>query len=73
MENSKKNVILGLLRSLDTWESNLSRSNDDSAKENIQDLINWNGALIVKKYSKELFEIIRKGKVMELMKRFRRI
>ena len=58
--DSKKDVTIRLLQSLDTWKGNLSRSDDESIKENINDLINWNASLIVKKYRKELLKIIGK-------------
>lgn len=73
MERSKKKVTLGLLRSLDTWKGNLSRSNDDSIKENIQDLIQWNVSIISRKYRKELLEIIGKEKLIELIRSYSRI
>tara|TARA_R110000851_G_scaffold325155_1_gene492946 strand:+ start:1118 stop:1621 length:504 start_codon:yes stop_codon:yes gene_type:complete len=69
IENSKNEVTIGLLRSLETWKGNLSRSNDHSIKENIQDLINWNVALILKKYREELLEIVGKDKVIEIFKK----
>lgn len=62
VENSKKNVTLGLLRSLDTWKGNLRKSNDESIKENIRDLMEWNASLIARKYRKECLEFISKKK-----------
>ncbi|WP_396637763.1 hypothetical protein [Maribacter sp. R77961] len=67
--NSKRDVAIRLLQSLDTWKGNLSRANDDSIKENIEDLIGWNTTLITKKYRKELLEIIGKEKLMEYVKK----
>ncbi len=68
--NSKKDVTIRLLQSLDTWKGNLSRSDDVSIQENIQDLIKWNVSLILKKYRKQLLEIIGKEKVLELLKKY---
>ena len=70
IEDSKRDVANRLLQSLETWKGNLSRSKDDSIKENIRDLINWNATLIVRKYLRELLEIIGKEKLKELFKKF---
>jgi hypothetical protein len=69
IEKSKKNIAIRLLESLDTWQGNFDRTNDSSIKENIQDLINWNRKIIVKKYFKELITIIGKEKLNEYFKK----
>lgn len=69
MENSKKNITIHLLKSLNTWKDNFDQTNDSSIKENIRDLMKWNRAIIVKKYFRQLLSIIGKEKIKEFFMR----
>lgn len=68
IDSSKEAIAQGLLKSIHSWQKNYSQSDDDSIKDNIQDLVKWNRNNLIKNYAKEFFNIAIRNKVKEFFK-----